>query len=299
MLSDLSDGKRFAYILEATDRNIRVTFKDELPDFALQLAITSRLTIAFTQSKRAVSSEAHAHRASRDDPLFRHHLRSLIFSYQQDWSAGIGFHLKSSFSVGMSIRHENYVVFPVYLGFSTDQSFRTFDLGLRKSSKRFNLGLVFRNLLRNRTTEPFSQPIFIVMSPDSIIAWHPTQFPAVAFKPKFALEGGIHWLVSSHWQLLGDVSSQKEYALGLRWRVFSKFFITTGTGKRFDRIYVNEAATYTSLGGQFQHTKFALGLTWIIPTRSGRNRIVSMPYGNYNLSQITNHRLLIAAALSL
>ncbi len=200
------------------------------------------------------------------------------------------------------MRHENYSVLPANLGpFSLGQSFRTFDLGIRRSSPKFNFGLVFRNLFRNRTTKPFSQPLKFVNlnDPTQSFDWYPTQFNGVAFEPQFNLEGGIHWLVSSHWQLLGDISSRQEYALGLRWRVVSKLFITTGTGKRFDRIYAGEAATYTTLGGQFQKDKFAIGLTWVIPTRSGRHQLVPMPYGTYDLNQITNHRLLIAGALSL
>jgi hypothetical protein len=118
-------------------------------------------------------------------------------------------------------------------------------------------------------------------------------------EPEFSLEGGVHWLLSSHWQVLADVTSRKEYALGLRWRVFSQFFITTGTGKRFDRIYESAAATYSTLGGQFLHDKFSLCLTWIIPTKSGRITLVQLPYGSYQLQKVTNHRLLIGAALSL
>ncbi len=302
ILSDLPHNHRFACTLEATHNNLRTSFKDNLPDFVLQLAITSRLTIALAQSERAPASEAHANRGSRDDPFLRHPLNFLVFVYQQDWSAGIGLQLKSNLSVGIAMRHENYSVVPANLGpFSLGQSFRAFDLGIRSSSKKFNLGLVFRNLFRNRTTRPFSQPLEFVNlnDPSQSFAWYPMQFNGVAFEPKFAFEGGVHWIVSSHWQLLGDVSSRKEYALGLRWRVLSRLFITTGTGKRFDRIYSDEAATYTSLGGQFQKEKFALGLTWIISTRSGRNQIVSMPYGTFDLRQITNKRLLIAGALSL
>jgi len=302
ILSDLSHNHRFACTLEATHNNLQTSFKDKLPDFVLQLAITPRLTIALAQSERAPGSEAQANRNSRDDPFFRHPLHFLVFAYQQDWSAGIGLQLKSNLRAGVAMRHENYLVVPANLGpFSLGQSIQAFDFGIRRSSKKFNLGLVFRNLFRNRTTKPFSQPLKFVNlnDPSQSFAWYPMQFNGVAFAPKFALEGGVHWVASSHWHLLGDVSSRKEYALGLRWRVFSRLFITTGTGKRFDRIYSDEAATYTSLGGQFQKEKFALGLTWIISTRSGRNQIVSMPYGMFNLRQITNNRLLIAGALSL
>jgi hypothetical protein len=241
-------------------------------------------------------------RGSRDDPARTHPLRFLSFGYQQDWSAGIGVQLKANLSAGITIRHENYTVLPAYLGpFPFAQSFRVFDFGLRKSGRKLNFGLVLRNFYSNRTTETFTQPIrFINLSdPTQSFDWYPHQFNGVVLKPKFNLESGVHWLVSTHWQLLGDLSSRMEYALGLRWRVFSKLFITAGNGKRFDRIYSDAAVTYTALGGQFQKDKFALGLTWIIPRRNGRNQVVFMPYGTYNLDQITKHSLLIAGALSL
>jgi hypothetical protein len=255
------------------------------------------------QSKRARSSQADARRSGRN-PFFEHPLRFMLFDYKQDWSAALGLQLKRNLSVGVAMRHENYAVLPTYASFFPfSQSFRTFDLGLRKSGKRLNAGLVFRNFISDRTTEPFTRPVRFINLDDSTQSfdWNPTQFSGVAFKPQFNLEGGVHWMAASHWQLLGDVSSRKEYALGLRWRVFSKFFITTGTGKRFDRIYNDKAVTYTTLGGQFQNDKFSLGLTWVIPAGSSskRNLIVSMPYGLYTLNQITYHRLLIAGALSL
>lgn len=302
ILSPLTPNHRLALALDVDHNNIKTTFKDELPDFSLHVAVTSRLIVAIGQSERAPASEAHAGRSSRDDPFGMHPLRFLVFSYQQNWSAGIGLQLKADFSIGIAMRHENYTVLPAYLGpFPFAQNFRVFDLGFRKSNQTLNWGLVFRNLIINRTTKPFTQSLRFVNlnDPTQSFDWYPNQFNGVAFKPKFNLEGGAHWLVSSHWQLLGDLTLRKEYALGLRWRVFSKFFITTGTGKRFDRIYKDEAVTYTTLGGQFQKDKFSLGLTRLIQTRSGRNLIVSMPYGTYNLSQITNHRLLIAGALSL
>lgn len=302
ILSTLPDNHRFALTLEADHNNIETSFKDDLQDFSLQFAITSRLTIAIAQSERTFPTQANAFRGSRDDPFLRHPLRFLVFGYQQDWSAGIGVQLKTDLSLGLAVRHENYTVVPPYLGPVTfGQSFRTFDLGLRRSAQRLNAGLVFRNFIKNRTTKPFTQPLRFVniTDPTQSFDWDPMQFKGVAFEPKLALEGGVHWMATSHWQLLGDISSRGEYALGLRWRVFSKFFITTGNGKRFDRIYSDAAVTYTALGGQFQKDKFALGLTWIIPRRSGRNQIVLMPYGTYNLNQITNNRLLIAGALSL
>lgn len=301
LLSTLPYDRRFAMTLETNHDDIENFFKDDLPDFSLQFAITSRFTIAFAQSERALPTQASALRSNADDPVRLHPLRFLSFGYQHDWSAGLGVRLKADLSTGIAMRHENYTVVPAYLGpFPFAQSFRVIDLGLRRFSSKLNLGLVLRNLYSNRTTEPFTQPIrFTNLSdPSQSFDWHPHQFNSVALEPRFNLEGGAHWLVSSHWQLLGDLTSRKEYALGLRWRVLSRFFITTGAGKRFDRIYRDTAVRYTVLGGQFQKEQFALGLGWIIPAK-GKNQIVSMPYGTYNLNQITNNRLLIAGALSL
>lgn len=299
-LNDIANGNRFAYILEATDGNIDETFENDLPDFALQMAIMQRLSIALAQSERALFSEASAFRAGGDDPFGQHPLRFLAFVYQQNWSVGVGYRFNSGVGMGVSMRHESYAVFPWTLAaFPAGQNFRTFDLGFRKSDKRLNWGVVLRNFLKDRTTTPYSEPITLVTGDGSRILWHPTQFPGISFEPKFAVEAGIHWVVSSHWQLLGDVSSRKEYALGLRWRVFSKFFFTAGSGKRFDRIYTDEAVKYGALGAQFQDQRFAVAVTWIIPARSGRNRIVQTSYGNYDLRQLTNHQLLIGVAFSL
>jgi hypothetical protein len=53
ILSALLDNRRFALTLEANHNDIETAFKDDLPDFSLQFAITSRLTIAMAQSARA------------------------------------------------------------------------------------------------------------------------------------------------------------------------------------------------------------------------------------------------------
>lgn len=302
ILSNLPVNQRFILTLEADHNNFETTFKDDLPDLSIQVAITSRLIFALAQSKRAVPSQANANRGHRDDPFLQHPLRFLVFGHQQDWSAGIGVQLQADLCLGLAVRHENYTVVPPALGpVAFGQSFRTFDLGLRKSVPRLNAGLVLRNLIKNRTTKPFTQPLRFVnlTDPTQSFDWNPLQFNGVAFEPKFALEGGVLWTAGSHWELLGDMSSRGEYALGLRWRVFSKFSVTSGNGRRFDRVYSDATVTYTALGGQFQNDKFALGLTWIIPRRAGRNQIVSMPYGTYDLTQVTNNRLLIAGSFSL
>lgn len=295
ILGTLPPDKRFAYTLDANEKNVEITFKDKFPDYCLQLAVTSRLTIAFTQTERQAFTTAVAFQRGVDHPL-----GGLTFSYLEDWSVGVGYSIKPTLSAGLAMRHEAYAVTPMRLApFSFWQQFRTFDLGIRKAGARFNFGIIFRNLIKNRTTEPFNQPVLIqIANSDSVIAWNPASFPGIAAEPAFRMECGAQWLISSHWQLLADLSSRREYALGLRWRVLSTFFMTTGTGKRFDRIYDSEAVTYSSLGGQFQHKSFVLGLTWIIPTRSGRTSLVQLPYGSYHLRQETRHQLLIGFALS-
>lgn len=293
VLCGLPPGKRVAYVVDAINDD---AFLNEFPNSSLQLALASRLTIAFAQTKQQVDTFAGA---SRRGPA--HPLRDLFFGYQQDWAVGAGFQIKPALHAGLVMRHEGYLVVPHSLGpYSFWQQFRSFDMGFRKTGTRFNFGLVLRNLVKDRASKPYNQPVRIrIAGTDSIIVWNPVSFPGIAFEPAFKLEGGLHWLISSHWQLLADWTSRKEYAYGLRWRVFSALFITTGTGKRFDRIYDDEAVTYTTLGSQFQHKSFALGLTWIIPTRQGRTRFVSSPHGSYEIRQNPHHRLLIGLALSL
>jgi len=298
-LRNLPEGSRLAYSLQVTNNNFKFAFKNELPDFSLQFQITDRITIGIGKSENSHLSEATANRFN-DDTMPQHPLEYLIFSYQQDWGIGLGLQLKRNFSAGITMRHEQYRITPAaFFPFILGQDFRTFDIGFRKTFDRLFCGLVLRNIISNRTTDAIDQPIEIFISNGSTITWHPTDFPGIAFKPKFAAEIGLQWVANSHWQILGDFSSRKEHGFGIKWRVFSKFFITAGSGKRFDRVYTDKAVNYMTLGTQLRWQKFAFAATWVIPSRSGRNQFVDDSSGAYELQQLTNHQLLIGAVFSL
>lgn len=299
LLCDMPKLQRFAVILEADHQNAETVFKDDFPDFALHLKLHERVTVGLARSERNAYSLSYALRSGADEPFYQHPLGELQFEFGQDWAIGIGYKFRLNWNVGVTMRHEKYQTLAFPLGLLLQQTFRAFDFGVRKSTAKLDFGLVLRNAIDDRITKPLPGPIRIRVAPDSLIVWDANAFPNIANEPSFAAETGLVWRASSHWSFLGDVTTRKEYALGLRWRVFSKFYITTGTGKRFDRIYAAEAVTYTTLGGQFQNQKLALGLTWIIPTREGRNSFVQQSYGQYELRQITNHRLLLAVGVSL
>ncbi|MDZ7260633.1 MAG: hypothetical protein ONB05_00735 [candidate division KSB1 bacterium] len=268
--------------------------------FAVQLAITSRLTLGVGHWQRTATTGAVASRSVRDDPFWQHPLRWLGFGYRQRWCAGLGLRISRQVAFGISMHTEEYSASPTdHPELATSQQYQTFDFGLSHSGGRLNWGIIFRNFLWERTTEYSALQVSRTLDDGSVFTWNPTAFTSIAFEPKRVVEAGVHWVTNSRLQVLADFSSRREYAIGLRGRVLPGFLLTAGRGKRYDRIYDAFAVHYRALGAQFHQGRLALAVTWIIPIRSAQNRIVTTDYGDFDLMQMTNHQLLMGMAFFL
>lgn len=291
--------KRFLFAGEITNGYRLDYYKNQPIDFFVAFPIYKSLTFGFARSEREGDSFTPA-RGGLSVYGFQHPLRSIHFHYRQTWSVGLGMKIKNNYRIGASLRHQEFVARPIYLtGLLLGQSFQSLDLGFQGERGRISWGVVLRNLMNFRTTEALDKfTVRIIDDTGNEILWNPTQYSGVAFEPERALEAGISWQISRKWQFLGDVTSRKELAYGVRWNVFSKFYLTGGNGGKFDRIYNDEVLEYATLGAQFKTDLFNIGVTWIIPSRQGRTQMIQTPYGNYFINQNTEHRLLLGFAIT-
>lgn len=73
--------------------------------------------------------------------------------------------------------------------------------------------------------------------------------------------------------------------------------LTAGRGERDDRIFNDSLVRYGALGAQFRSDHFSAAVTWIIPIRALKSRMIENQYGIFEQWQATNHQLLAGLAL--
>jgi len=287
---------RFSYNLENNQNHL----DSPIQNFALRMAVTPRLTLAVGQWQWTATTGAVAGRSFVDDPLWQHPLRWIGFGYRQKMSAGLGFQITPHLALGIATRQEEYSATPTFkssLGITRE--YRTLDFGISLASHWFNGGIVFRNFRWFHLSGDMPPQITGPLNDGSSFTWNPAAFTGIAFAPQSAVEAGVQGVVNSHLQILGDLSSRKEYALGLKLQILPMFSLSAGQGERFDRIYKEVAMRYAALGAQLQLERFALAVTWIAPRRAGHYRFVETADGQFEVRQQTNHQLLMGMAFFL
>jgi hypothetical protein len=287
-LAENSNHARFIYSLETNQDH----FDSHIQNFGLRLALGSRLTIGVGRWYRTATTGALISRFSNDDPL-----RWTGFGYRQNWTAGFGFQISPNLAFGVSVRNEEYSASPSDPQLEVTADYWTSDIGLTYSVSRFNLGIVVRNALGDHASD--ASALQITRTLDSrLFNWNPTDIPGIAFEPERSVEVGASWKVISFLDLLGDITSRAEYALGLRVHPIAAISLTSGIGARYDRIYNEAPVQYAAVGLQFRHQMLTGAVTWIAPLRSGEQRIIDTQYGTFEQQQMTNHQLLFGVVIA-
>lgn len=93
-------SRRISLSMESNLEKVDAPFKG----FGLQVQATSRLALAVGRWERTATTGAFAHRASGEE----HPLRFVNFGYRQNWNFGVGLRLTRNFSLGASLREEEY-----------------------------------------------------------------------------------------------------------------------------------------------------------------------------------------------
>lgn len=286
----------FQYYLE----NNLDHFDSPLQNFSLHLAVTSRLSLGVGRWRNTANTGAYA-----SGPYFAssfvHPLARIDFGYQQDLTVGAAFQINRHLAIGLSMREEEYTTSPlIRRDLLAKTQYRTFDFGLRHTSRRFNSGIVYRNFSRRQFSKTPLPPAKQTLADGSEFTWDPLAFYSdIALEPKSAVEAGAQWMLHSRLQVLGDISSRREYALGLRLKVFPWLSLTGGRGERYDRIYKERTAKYISLGSQLHYNQFNAAVTWIAPIRRADYRFIETAMGKFGIYQLTNHHLLMGIGFSL
>lgn len=266
--------------------------------FSLQAALTSRLALGVGRWPRTATTGAHVSGSSPEYPPQEYPLQFIGFGYRQQWSAGMSFRLNSDLSLGLAMRQEEYSALPMHApNLTAANDYLTFDFGIGSFGNRLNWGVIFRNFYRTRTGSENLQQVSGQLDTGESFAWQPGSFSGITLEPKSAVEAGINLAVSTKVRLLGDVTSRQEYALGVKWQVHPNVLLSTGEGRRFDRIY-DRALRYRALGAQYHDKNIALALTWIMPDEKGGNHPVRNSNAVFSVMQITNHQWLMGLAWS-
>ncbi|MCA9734685.1 hypothetical protein KC799_21310 [candidate division KSB1 bacterium] len=298
-LAAQSANGRFAFAGEMTNGYDFDYYKNEPIDFFLAFSLNKKLNFGFARSDREGRSLATA-LGSLSQFELGHPFGSLQFNYNQSWSIGLALRLNSHSNVGLTLRHQSYTTDLFNIpGLSFQQSFQSLDLGVQQKHGRLSWGATLRNALSFRTTPSLENAVVrIVDANGDEISWSPLQYSGIEFEPKRAFEAGISWQVHRKYQILLDATTREEITYGVRWNIFSKFYLTGGNGRRYDRIYNDEILEYATLGAQFKTEVLNIGIAWVIPTRQGRSQAIETKTGQYLVQQNTEHRLLIGFAFT-
>lgn len=219
----------------------------------------------------------------------RNVLSGLSFTYRQDWCAGLGYQMRPNLFWGLSVRQEFYSATSNFVsGWEEESEFLAGDLGGYFRLRYFSFGLVLRNLL-NHQLDAGSSTL-----PNGVSgAWYASTFSGVHFQPERTLEAGIGWQPISRAQVLVDVTSLGEYALGMITQPFDWLSVRGGIGQRYDRIDAENAVDYGAVGMQCRIRSITLGASFIAPFDAGRQQRVKTPEMQYIVEQATNHQILV------
>jgi hypothetical protein len=288
-LAENSNHSRFIYSLETNQDH----FDSHIQNFGLRLALGSRLTIGVGRWYRTATTGALISCFSNDDPL-----RWTGFGYRQNWTAGFGVQISQNLAFGVSVRNEEYSASPTDPQLEVSEDYWTSDIGLSYSVSRFNLGIVVRNVQQDHALDASALQIARTLEDGNLFSWNPTDIPGIAFEPERSVEVGASWNVISFLDLIGDITSRAEYALGMRVHPIAAISLTSGIGARYDRIYNEAPVQYAAVGLQFRHQMLTGAVTWIAPLQSGEERIIDTRYGTFEQQQMTNHQLLFGLAIA-
>lgn len=289
VLASGKSGMRFVYSLETNQDH----FDSHIQNFGVRMAIGPRLTLGVGRWYRTATTGALISQFYSDSPL-----RWTGFSYRQNWTAGIGFDISENFAIGVSVQTEEYTASPDNHLFDVKQDCWTGDIGLNYSFSRVNLGIVFRNAFQRLSVDESRMQRPRTLENGSQFSWDPAHIPGIAFEPRENVEIGALWEVTSFLDLLGDISSRKEYALGFRMHPLSWLSLTSGIGERYDLIYNESPVQYAAVGLQFRYRMLSGAVSWIAPLRSGEQRIIDTKYGIFEQQQSTNHQLLFGVSIA-
>lgn len=289
VLATGKSGMRFVYSLETNQDH----FDSHTQNFGVRIAIGSRLTVGVGRWYRTATTGALISQFYSDSPL-----RWTGFSYRQNWTAGIGFDISENFTIGVSVQTEEYTAATDNHQFDLKQDCWTADIGLNYSFSRVNLGIVLRNAFQRLNMDESWLQMPWTLENNSHFSWSPKDIPGIAFEPKMNVEVGASWNAISFLDLLGDISSRTEYALGFRMHPLSWISLTSGIGERYDLIYNESPVQYAAVGLQFRYSMLSGAVSWIAPLHSGEQRIIDTKYGTFEQQQSTNHQLLFGVSIA-
>lgn len=279
----------------STEHNLQIV-NALLKSFSLQVQATSRLALAVSRWERTATTGAFAHRW----PWDAHPLRFIDFGYNQNWSIGAGLRLTRNFSLGAAWRDEEYSATSLYsYRHVAKKGYEVFDFGALYVSQRFNLGVVYRGWRSDPSDDASDFEVTHPLPDGSTLTWKPVGFPHLQFAPREAWEAGLMVQAHERVQVLGDVSSREEFALGVRLHVLQGLALTAGRGERDDRIYNVDRVRYNALGAQYHFQRFAFAVAWIIPQERARNHHFELEYGRFEFRPLTNHQLQMGVNVSL
>ncbi len=282
-LADLQN-KRINLSVESNLEKADAPFKG----FSLQMKVSSRLALAVGRWERTATTGTLAHRSPWDS----HPLRFVNFGYRQNWSFGAGLLLTRNLSVGASLRQEEYSTSALYsFGYVAKKDYEVFDFGAQYTSRRFNLGVIYRGWRNDASDDGSGFQVTHPLPDGSTLTWKPVDFPHLQFAPQEAWEAGFLLQAHERVQVLGDLSSREEFALGVRMHVLAGLTLTAGRGERYDRIYNVDRVRYNALGAQYSFAPFNFAVAWIIPQERARNHHPELEYGKFDFMALTNHQL--------
>jgi len=261
-------------------------FDSPTQQFTLSYQINPLLRLSVGRWHPTATSGMTASRLGLNDP---DPLEELSFTYRQDWCAGLGYRMHPNLFWGLSVRQEFYSARTKFAtGWEDESEFLACDLGGYFRMQHFSFGLVLRNLL-NHQLDAGSSTL-----PNGVSgAWYAATFSGVHFQPERALEAGIGWQPISLAQMLVDVTSLGEYALGMITQPFDWLSVRGGIGRRYDRIDAENPVDYGAVGMQCRIQSITLGASFIAPFDAGRQQKVTTSEMSYLVDQYTNHQILI------
>ncbi len=227
---------------------------NNLPEFIGQFRISRKFLFLLANSQRISATSIHASRLPVPGSPNKY---DLSWGFSQSWAAGAQYHFSPDLRLGLSFRNVRYGAGAFLIDYeqtrlysaAAPQKYLVLDLGAQYDWNRWHFGLVLRNLAQKSL---YRSSTYLTYNGQRLT--NMSRYPGIQLEPRFKAELGVRWAIwpEHGTQLMMDVTSLGELALGAQQRLLGKAVLSAGVASRYDPIDLSSKVNYWSAGLKYR-----------------------------------------------
>ncbi|MDQ7053381.1 MAG: hypothetical protein Q9P14_10970 [candidate division KSB1 bacterium] len=237
---------------------------NNFPEFIGQFRVSEKFLFLLANSQRISATSIHA---SRLPVPGSPNTYDLSWGFSQSWAAGVQYHFSPDLRLGLSFRNVRYGGGAFLIDYeqtrlhfaAAPQKYIVLDFGAQYDWNRWHFGLVLRNLVQKSL---YQSSTYLTYNGQRLTDM--SRYPGIQLEPGFKAELGVRWAIwpEHGTQLLMDVTSLSEMALGAQQRLLGKAVLSAGVASRYDPIDLSNKVNYWSAGLEYHLKGITFGAVY-------------------------------------